>query len=130
VARSPTVYRPHSGGAKAGSPRYDRERGSAASRGYDRQWIKASRQYRSEHPLCEYCEMNGLVTATALVDHLYPHKGDTDIFWLRELWVSSCTTCHSEWKQQVEQRGVGALDALARRLGRPTLAEAMQRMHG
>jgi len=123
----PPTHR-RSGGTTASVERiYDRERGSATGRGYNRQWSNAARVYRAEHPLCEYCELDGRVVTASLVDHLYPHRGDRRIFWLSKLWVASCTECHSVWKQQLERRGTAALDILARRLGRPTLAELLAR---
>lgn len=103
----------------------DQRRGSAHSRGYDREWRDASAAHRAAYPLCQYCEIGAFgdvrVSAADLTDHLYPHKGDRRLFWRAELWVSSCTSCHSGPKQATEHRGQGALDQLARRLGRPTL---------
>ncbi len=46
------------------------------------------------------------------------------MFWLSVLWVSCCRSCHSGFKQSVERRGPAAIDALALRLGLPTLTEA------
>jgi hypothetical protein len=60
------------------------------------------------------------VTAASLVDHLYPHKGDQTLFWIRTWWVSSCAPCHNGFKQRIEDIGQSAIDALARRLGLPT----------
>jgi cytochrome c553 len=65
----------------------------------------------------------GRTTPATAVDHLYPHRGNRTIFWLRQLWVSSCSNCHNSMKQSVEARGIVALDALARAIGYPTLAE-------
>jgi hypothetical protein len=69
------------------------------------------------------------VTAATLVDHVYPHRGDRQLFWDRTWWASSCTPCHSGFKQRVEAAGQAALDALARRLGLPVrqAAEPQQR---
>lgn len=38
-----------------GRRKYDRFRGSAASRGYDRNWKAVRREFLEEHPLCEDC---------------------------------------------------------------------------
>lgn len=92
-------------------------RPSARERGYTTAWDRASAGHQRSHPLCQYCELEGLTTATALTDHLYPHKGDQAVFWDRRYWVSSCKPCHDGMKQAVELRGTPALDALARRLG-------------
>ena len=103
--------------------RADRYRGSARERGYTPAWDKASKAHLREHPLCRYCELDGRVTAAQCVDHLYPHRGDTKLFWLKVLWVSSCNDCHTGFKQSIERQGMAAIDALARRLGLPTLSE-------
>ena len=102
----------------------DARRGSAASRGYDGRWAKASRTFLSRNPLCAYCALRGFVTAAACTDHLYPHRWPIyeGVFWRTEWWVASCNECHSGFKQGVERQGSHALDALARRLGRPTFA--------
>ena len=130
MPRAPATYRSHSESRESSRLAYEKGRRNSTARGYDRQWAKAARLYRAEHPLCEYCELEGLVTTATLVDHLYPHRSDRTIFWLRALWVSCCNTCHSEWKQRLERQGTAALDALAWRLGRPTLLEAMREAQG
>lgn len=101
----------------------DRRRGTAASRGYDSRWAKASLSFRKRNPLCQYCEMEGRVTATDLVDHLYPHRTYDGVFWLKHWWVASCTECHSVMKQGVERKGLPAINALARALGRLVMGE-------
>lgn len=104
----------------------DARRGSARERGYTRAWDKASKGHLRSHPLCRYCEVGVFaaprVTAATLTDHLYPHRRFEGVFWLRALWVSSCGDCHNA-KQTVEHQGLAALDALARRIASPTLAE-------
>ena len=103
---------------------YDARRGSARDRGYDAGWDRASRLHRQEHPFCEYCEVGAFAqartSAATCTDHLYPHRGDRELFWKREWWVASCDDCHAGPKQAAEARGSAALDRLARRLGRPT----------
>ncbi len=103
----------------------DQHRGSSTERGYDRRWSKARAGHLSRSPLCRYCFLLGVVRPACLVDHLYPHKGDRAVFWMTELWVSSCTPCHSIFKQKVEQQGTAAIDDLARQLGLPTLQQAI-----
>lgn len=96
---------------------YERDRRGARQRGYDSEWERAAASHLQRHPLCAYCALNQVVTAATLVDHLYPHRGDRTLFWRREWWVSSCGSCHSGFKQQIERTGRSALDDLARRLG-------------
>lgn len=104
----------------------DQRRGSARERGYDSKWDKAAKGHLDRNPLCAYCALGGEDVAATLVDHLYPHKGNRWLFWLKELWVSSCDECHNRFKQRIERMGRLALDDLARRLGRRTLAEIEQ----
>lgn len=99
----------------------DKERGSAAARGYDWAWAKESKAHREANPLCLYCALDERITACTLVDHLYPHRGDRDLFWDRTYWVSCCAPCHNVFKQSIEHAGRPALDALAIRLGLPPL---------
>lgn len=103
---------------------YERNRGTAASRGYDNAWRIASRDHRRSNPLCLYCKTGAfgppLTTAAELTDHLYPHRGDADLFWARQWWVSACAPCHSGPKQAAEAKGDAELHSLARHLGRPT----------
>lgn len=98
----------------------DVRRGSARQRGYSAAWDKASKGHLRSHPLCCYCALEGRDEPAVLVDHLFPHKGDTRVFWFKPWWVASCKPCHDGWKQALERTGLAALTALARRLNRPT----------
>lgn len=125
----PPTFRAHGGRDRREVNREaDQRRGSARSRGYGAAWDKASKGHLSRNPLCVYCA-NGAWgaaprdSAANLTDHFYPHRGDQTLFWTKALWVSSCTDCHSGPKQVLERQGQVALDALARRLGLPTLAD-------
>lgn len=105
----------------------DARRGSARDRGYTTAWDKASKGHLRSHPLCVYCEKGefdeAVVRAATLTDHLYPQRRFPGVFWKRDLWVSCCDDCHAA-KQGLERWATPAdIDALARRLGRPTLAE-------
>lgn len=104
----------------------DQRRGSASERGYDGKWAKASAGHRVRSPLCRYCEVGAFgpphVRPATLVDHLYPHRGDTVLFWNKLYWVSSCGACHSGPKQAVEAKGRRAIDVLAGKLALPPLA--------
>lgn len=99
----------------------DARRGSARERGYTPAWDKARKAYLAAHPLCGYCEAEGRYEPATLVDHLYPHRRYDDVFWRSEWWVPSCAPCHDGPKQSAEASGKRALDALARRLGRPVM---------
>lgn len=93
----------------------ERWRGTAAERGYDSHWQRTSAGFRRKHPLCVCCEANGRVTATALVDHIIPHKGDKQLFWDRANWQALCWPCHRTIKALLEAqfyRGEVSADAL------------------
>jgi 5-methylcytosine-specific restriction protein A len=70
--------------------RRDAKRGTAAERGYDSKWAKASRAFLAKHPTCVYC---GKLGADA-VDHDPPHGGDKAAFWDRNRWKSAHRRCH------------------------------------
>ncbi len=121
IADMPSKPRTLRPAARQGGERYDRQRGSAAARGYGREWQAARAVHLAQHPLCAYCELRGDVTPATLVDHLYPHRRFDGVFWVREWWVSSCAPCHDGFKQRIERSGKRGLDELAAKLGRPVL---------
>jgi hypothetical protein len=55
-------------------------------------------------PLCEWCKGRGRIKKATVVDHIEPHKGDRNKFYLGRL-QSLCVRCHSRDKQRVEVRG-------------------------
>lgn len=74
---------------------YDKERGTAAQRGYGSRWRKARNTFLSHHPLCVECERNGRAVPATVVDHIIAHKGNTSLFWDKNNWQSMCSTCHN-----------------------------------
>ncbi len=82
-----------------------RERGSAASRGYNARWRKARATHLAKHPLCVRCEKEGRVTAATVVDHIVPHCGDSKLFWDTSNWQSLCKPHHDGAKQSEEKTG-------------------------
>lgn len=118
----PPTFRPAGNISRSESRKAsDARRGSARERGYTSAWDRASRGHRRSSPLCRYCELVDEVAAATVTDHLYPHRGDQELFWNRTYWVSSCASCHDGFKQRVERKGRAALDLLAQRLGLPPL---------
>lgn len=61
----------------------------------DPRWVKASKRFLREHPLCADCEELGVVEPATDVDHIKPHRGDQVLFWDRENWQALCHRCHS-----------------------------------
>lgn len=83
---------------------YERRRGSAHSRGYDRRWARYAKAFLAAHPLCEvYCKQEGRITAAGCVDHIVPHKGDMTRFWDPNNHQAACLKCNS--RKNVEQEG-------------------------
>ncbi|WP_176506372.1 HNH endonuclease [Pseudomonas urethralis] len=79
---------------------------TAAQRGYGYKWQQARLAFLGKHPLCVYCERQGLVTAANVVDHIVPHRGDMTLFWNRENWQSLCGPCHDQVKKAEESAGL------------------------
>lgn len=99
----PKVFRP--GGSKTQAEldhAYDNRRGSARERGYDARWDRASAAFKMRYPLCLGCQAVGRVTATFLVDHVVPHRGDKTAFWNEALWQAACEWHGNAIKQQLE----------------------------
>lgn len=82
---------------------YNRQRGSAASRGYDSRWRKARAKFLKANPLCRRCEENGKITKGEVVDHIIPHRGDMSLFWDQNNWQSLCTRCHNRKTRMEDQ---------------------------
>lgn len=74
---------------------YDKQRGTAAQRGYNARWRRARRRYLMDNPLCVMCKEKGVIQAATDVDHIIPHKGDQDLFWDESNWQALCASCHS-----------------------------------
>lgn len=86
--------------------RYDRERGTAAQRGYDARWRRARKRFLAENPLCVECLKEGRLTPATRVDHIVPHKGDLKLFWDETNWQPLCESCHNK-KTAREDGGFG-----------------------
>lgn len=78
------------------------DKATSGQRGYTYAWQKASKAFILDNPLCVICDAVGRVTATTLVDHIEPHRGDMTLFWDRTNWQPLCTSCHSSVKQREE----------------------------
>ena len=50
--------------------RYDQQRGSAASRGYDRTWQKIREQVLDGEPLCRRCQAEGKTRPAEMIHHI------------------------------------------------------------
>ena len=72
----------------------DRQRPSAARRGYGPRWRRARAAFLAQHPLCAACRAQGRVVPATMVDHVVPHRGDQKLFWDERNWAPACKPCH------------------------------------
>jgi 5-methylcytosine-specific restriction protein A len=72
----------------------DRQRPSAACRGYGPRWRRARAAYLRHHPLCVPCREAGRLVRATVVDHVVPHRGDQKLFWDEANWAALCKRCH------------------------------------
>ena len=68
----------------------DDRRGTANERGYNATWRKARATFLRRNPLCSVCGK-----PATIVDHIEPHRGDTNKFWDSDNWQALCVTCHN-----------------------------------
>ena len=74
-----------------------RERGSAATRGYDSRWARFRSMYLAEHPLCG-C---GCGRAAEEIHHIVPVKGPDDpLFYEESNLLAMSKGCHSAVTQK------------------------------
>lgn len=73
---------------------YDRWRGTAASRGYDRHWTKARDAYLSGHPLCERCSTPENPVLAELVHHKVPVEVAPSRLLDPTNFEALCKRCH------------------------------------
>ena len=72
----PPVHRPAGVRSAAEVKReLDRQRPSAARRGYGPRWRRARAAFLARHPLCAACRALGRVVPATIVDHVVPHRG-------------------------------------------------------
>lgn len=87
-------------GDRARKARHDRNRPTAAARGYNHVWRKAREAYLATHP---HCNHPGCNVPASHVDHIIPHKGDDTLFWNRANWQALCAHHHNSTKQREER---------------------------
>jgi 5-methylcytosine-specific restriction endonuclease McrA len=67
-------------------------------------WARIRRHQLLEHPLCKYCLERAIVTPATICDHVEPHHGDVNKFWLGP-FQSLCKRCHDSTKRFIETHG-------------------------
>ena len=70
-------------------------------------WKRRRKLQLAQHPLCAICLQRGLPTAATVADHVKPHNGDRNLFFVGEL-QSLCESCHNSEKKRIELRGYGS----------------------
>jgi 5-methylcytosine-specific restriction protein A len=68
----------------------DRQRPSAARRGYGPRWRRARAAFLAQNPLCASCKADGRLVPATVVDHVVPHGGDERLFWDEGNWKGLC----------------------------------------
>jgi 5-methylcytosine-specific restriction protein A len=91
----PSVHRPAGIKTAAEVKRaLDRQRPSAARRGYGPRWRRARAAYLARHAVCVRCQAAGCIEPSTVVDHTVPHRGDPKLFWDQANWAALCKRCH------------------------------------
>jgi hypothetical protein len=86
----PLLHRPPGAKSAAAVKReLDRQRPSAARRGYGPRWRQARAEFLALHPLCAACRAQGRLVSTTVVDHIVPHRGDKRLFWDESNWAKT-----------------------------------------
>ena len=81
------------------------EKGKINSKLYSQSyWQKQRQSQLSKDPLCAACLIDGKVTQALHIDHVFPHKQDSDRFRLN--YFQSLCHYHHTMKTQYEKRGV------------------------
>jgi 5-methylcytosine-specific restriction enzyme A len=95
VPTKPPVHRPAGVRSAVEVKReLDRQRPSAARRGYGSRWRRARAAFLARHPLCAACQALERVVPATVVDHVAPHRGDARLFWDESNWAPACKSCH------------------------------------
>lgn len=99
----PPTHNPRPGAAEA---EYERRR--AAEKPW-RRWYQTARWSRlraavlHDCPTCIRCSARGRTVRATVVNHIRPHKGDPELFWLRSNLEPVCDPCHNGPIQREEQ---------------------------
>lgn len=75
---------------------YQRRFQTGATAYNDAAWVRAARAFKASHPFCVNAHrLLGCTLVTELVDHIVPHRGDTQLFWDMANWQPMCRHCHA-----------------------------------
>lgn len=59
-------------------------------------WRRLRHRFLCEHPFCTHCLKNKKIIIATVVDHIIPHKGNTELFWDTDNMQSLCKKCHDK----------------------------------
>jgi len=65
----------------------------------NRRYMRMRAAFMQCHPLCAVCRYPSQV-----MDHITPHRGDSDLFWNQANWQALCKPCHDA---KTHREGVG-----------------------
>jgi 5-methylcytosine-specific restriction endonuclease McrA len=68
------------------------KRDSRQKRGYGSEWYAYRARFVRENPRCYICNSPDKIN----VDHIVPHKGNSEKFWDVYNFMSLCHSCHSK----------------------------------
>jgi 5-methylcytosine-specific restriction protein A len=103
-------------------PRRDDGRPSSAKRGYDAAWRKVRAVVLAAQPLCVEClrQTPSRLTAATEVDHIIPHRGQSDpLFFDPANLAALCKPHHSAKTMRDTRSGVGRVKRPGRSGGQP-----------
>lgn len=88
-------------------PSWRIDKRKTAERGYGGRWQRERAAFlqRPENVLCCMCQAEVRVTASQVVDHKVPHRGDDVLMWDQTNWQALCKTHHNSDKQMAERSG-------------------------
>jgi 5-methylcytosine-specific restriction protein A len=73
---------------------YERARGSAHSRGYDRQWRKFRLIYLSQNPLCMDCKARGIIRLAEHIHHIAKLQQHPELKYRHSNLLGLCASDH------------------------------------
>ena len=72
------------------------DRKSSGKRGYNSRWQKARARFlaKSENVFCVECKKEGKLVRATVVDHIVPHRGNSELLWDEKNWQPLCKKHH------------------------------------
>ena len=74
-----------------------------------KRWRRLRERQLAKYPMCQCPHCKGKKLPANVVDHIKPHRGDTQLLWNPDNLQSMAATCHNAMKQSYEKGGQGFL---------------------